>query len=53
MALEGLDVEDDEEEKKLAKEEEELTPLSWFPESASVDDKMIGEEPAGKRVKTS
>jgi hypothetical protein len=54
MALEGLDVEDDEEEKKLAKEEEELTPLSWFPESAPVvDDKMIGEEPAGKRVKTS
>jgi hypothetical protein len=48
MALEGLDVEEDEEEKKLAKEEEELTPLSWFPESASV-----GEEPAGKRVKTS
>ena len=56
MALEGLDVEEDEEETKLAKEEEELTPLSWFPGPdlvQVVDDKIVGDEPAGKRVKTS
>ena len=56
MALEGLDVEEDEEETKLAKEEEELTPLSWFtgPDLVQVvDDKIVGDEPAGKRVKTS